>query len=370
MATPTSSKLSQIHAKSLNDLGFNLLASLEGNNVLISPLSIASCLSLAAAGATKGSDADKEFRTVLPDTIPLHQTADQNITLHIANAAWVSAIVKPSYIEAIKKLRSEVKPLPKSVDEVNHWVSQQTRGKISNLMNSLPSPLVALLINAVYFKADWAVQFDKKFSTKGGFQGAPDVYMMNMRDTKFAYATPDIAGQKAQIVEMEYGNGEFGAVIVLPASGVSLDSIVQELNVGGSPKWNDWMSSLASRKIQLLSVPKFKQSYGVSSLKESLYKLGIRHAFDSPKGGPAFLEMAEGPEARNVYVSDILHKATLEVTEEGSVATAATAAIMMLRSMPIMPVQMIVNRPFLFAIRQRESGAIAFLSRVDVPTPV
>lgn len=120
---------------------------------------------------------------------------------------------------------------------------------------------------------------------------------------------------------------------------------------------------MRKQKLDLMALPRFKIKYGVMSLKGELQDLGIKAAFVRDKNNPLFLRMTDNKET---YLDDALHKATIECTEKGTVASAATAAVLAFRAATENP-KVVLDRPFLFAIRNRGSGALLFLSRVETP---
>lgn len=360
----SSKSLSMDQASHINDLGFRILQSLPEKDALISPYSIASALSMLAAGTTAKSPAESEFLKLLPASVAAPKSPESSVTLHVATSAWVSSSVRKDYIKQIQSQGAEVEEKPESVDVVNAWVSKATDRNIPSILNSLPEPLVALVINAVFFKAQWTKKFDPADTVDMPFQGAGNVRMMHMRNERFPYAYIEAGDGKAQIVEIPYGKEEYAAVAVLPDEGTTLDSLIKELGEKGASGWSEWMEQSFSSKIDVLGVPRFKVEYGAKSLKDTLKSMGLRTAFVIDASAPPFLRLTED---RETYIKDIIHKATLECTEEGTVATAATAAILMTRSMPRANPVVILNRPFLFAIRNRETGVLMFLGRVDKP---
>lgn len=366
----------------LNGFGLGLFARLAGEgkrDVVVSPASVASALTMVAAGATEGSAAEKELEALLGEGFGSPaSTSDRTVELNVANSAWVSGGVKDAYKAEVKKtLGAQVEPLPSSVDPVNDWVKKQTRGNIDKILDVMPPNVVALLINAVFFKASWTTEFDpaktqeQPFYSDGGKDTANEVSkvrMMRLTKQSFPYAEVNVegkTGETLQVVEMPYGTkNEYSATIVVPTGKTTIAEVAGMFKDGNSRLWDEWVSKMRSQKLDLMAMPRFKIEYGVKSLKGELQDLGIKSAFVSDKNNSQFLKMSDD---EGTYLDDVLHKATIECTEKGTVASAATAAIVMTRSMPRESPKVVLDRPFLFAIRNRVSGALLFLSRVDNP---
>lgn len=379
-ADAPSSTLDAASVKTLNGFGLKLFARVaqDGDNVVVSPASIASALSMVALGTTAGGKAEKELDALLKEGfVPPGGSSDRAVELHVANSAWVSNMVHDSYKKDVKKVfGADVLPIPKSADVVNEWVSKNTAGNIKTVLSEIPEQVVALLINAVYFKAEWKTAFDEKntvddsFYNDGGAEKGEmsKVKMMKLKDESFNYAEVDVPGraeEKLKIVELPYGKkDEYSAVIVLPTGKMGIGEIASLFKEGNAETWEGWMSRLARTKLDVLAMPRFKVEYGVKSLKQDLQGMGMNAAFDSDGSDPQFLRMTED---KSTYLDDVLHKATIECSEKGTVASAATAAVVMFRSLPRANPRVVVDRPFLFTIRNRVSGALLFVARVDKP---
>lgn len=166
-----------------------------------------------------------------------------------------------------------------------------------------------------------------------------------------------------KVVELPYGKKEFAATVVVPTGKLTVAEVAATFE-GGAGVWEEWVEGMSLRRLQELAMPRFKLEFGAQSLKANLAKLGVRAAFEGDAREPQFLRMTAD---RDAYLDDVLHKATLECTEEGTIATAATAGIMMTRSMPRERPSVVLDRPFLFVIRNTVSGSILFVAKVDNP---
>jgi serpin B len=359
--------------------------STKGENILISPLSLIQILVLLKDGATSQSQNYNQLSNLvgasdLENAISLQKqfldgaSSDQNngVELNIATSLWTDSL-KQSFISSSKSKHSAaVFPLPKQdlFATVNHWVSESTKGLIRNLFDpSTPADpnLVALLVNAVYFKGSWLEKFDESKTVDGEFHShskqLPARFMTasrKMRVIKFS----DVLGG-ASVLVLDYGqNGdkvsEFSAIFALPsdASDASMNDLVSGLQ---SQSISDILSMTRSSEVRL-QLPRFKLNYGPSSMVDTLRLLGMTDAFDSSKS-ELFNEMTNDP---RTYVDEIFHGAAMEVSEAGSVAAAATGAVMKTRSL-VIPFEMRFNRPFVVSIIHRPSGLPLFLGRVEEP---
>ena len=380
--------------------GDKALASHKNTNILISPYSIASALSLVLAGATISSQCQKELQQVLnakshSDIAALTDaiTKESPSPLTTANGIW-SKDLKESYVDIVRTThRAEAAQLPSTYAPIDAFISQKTNGLISNMLgDGAIDPLtVAVLINAVHFKSDWANKFQES-ATRDGLFTKSDGTTTNARfmiaNRKMNQATNVTALNGASIVQLDYGcntkhegasaetQAEFAAFFVLPPSEGenSLNEVIQcFVTLVSSRTTNDNSdeeSSLESsvfqkmyknKKVNLM-LPRFKMEYGVKSIKKELQSLGIHDCFGS--GGGTLQEMSND---MNVYIDDVLHKAVIEVTEEGTEAAAATAAIARTRSMPPQPVILNFDRPFLMVIMHMPTKTPLFLAKVVDP---
>lgn len=176
-----------------------------------------------------------------------------------------------------------------------------------------------------------------------------------------------VADSTAEIVELAYVGEKYAAVVVLPDASISLDDVVVTLSKGRDKLWTSWMRALVLDKFDQFGLPRFRFQYGVQSVKSELQAFGVIAPFEQNATALPFGQMTADPDA---YLDDVLHVASLECSEDGTVATAVTAAVVMTRSLPLPGRRLIVDRPFLFAIRDRESGALLFVGRVDKPLPL
>lgn len=368
-------------ARQLNRFGLQLFARLDSDNkdnVVISPLSVASVLTMLVMGVTKGSSSEEQLRSLIGKGFSSPSGAtDPAVKFKVANSIWTTSSVLRGYEKRVMRaLSAKICPLPSDVAVINKWVSNATNGNIPSILNEIPEQTIALLINAIFFKAAWQVKFDPRNTTNEDFYGpkgkgkspvVANVKMMKLKDERFRYAEVRVNGEgkaSAHVVELPYGNGkEYAATIIVPTESTTLEEVIQPFRSGVTHMWDRWMEALLETRIDLLSLPRFMIEFGVESLIKILQDMGLNAPFNSAPLKPQLLRLT--PDKR-AYVSDILHKATLEVTEEGSKASAATVAIVETKS--LRPnVKIVANRPFLFAIRNVKSGTLLFIAKVDKP---
>jgi len=342
----------------------------SGKNIFISPLSISSALAMTCNGArttTKDAmakalryegiemeDLNTGFREL---TAYLNSIKD--VKLNIANSIWIKEgeEIQQEFLSTNKKaFNAHVEKLDfsksESADKINKWISNTTKGKIDKMLEPpIPSDVIMYLINAIYFKGQWREKFNpkmthiSKFHTEDG--RSEDVEMM-YRDGEVEFGT--VEGDK--IVRLPYGKGKIAMYCVLPAEGVKIDDFIKSLN---AEKWNVIRNSVLETDEVILKMPKFKMEYGIKELNESLKALGMEEAFSTSAD---FSGIGEA-----IYISSVIHKAVIEVNEEGSEAAAATV-VEMTKSAAVEPMQFIADRPFLFVIADDETGSILFMGKM------
>jgi len=359
-----------------NSFGLKLFREIQdgdsGENVFIAPLSVSMALGMAyngADGATK--DAMQEVLELqgldllqvnesYRDLIELLRGLDQAVEFRIANSIWYDEAyefqqdflsVNREYFDA------EVAGLdfadPGSASTINDWVAEGTNGRIEEIVDSPMSPeLVMFLINAIYFKGDWANPFDEELTREGTFFLADGsekpVEMMSYAkpDTVLAYLDQN---EGVQVLDMKYGGKAYSMTIVLPQQPGDIGPLVAGLD---SERWQRWLDGLEEMQAQV-SMPKFTLEYELE-LNDALEALGMGVAFDPFSAD--FTKIYSGPQ--RAYLSKVKHKTFLDVNEEGTEAAAATSVEIGVTSMPPM---IVVDRPFLLAIREKFSGTILFL---------
>lgn len=242
---------------------------------------------------------------------------------------------------------------------INKWVSDQTEDKIPELIaQGLLDELTRLvLVNAVYLDATWAAQFDPTDTADGDFTTLAG----NQITTSMMNQTEDLpyaVGENWKAVELPYVRDELAMLLVVPDSSAFGD-VEAELANG---LFDTVVGGLVSGYEVDLTMPKFEFSTQ-SALNVPLLELGMTTPFD-----PSAADFSGMTTQEKLYISDVVHEAYISVDEEGTEAAAATGVIMDLTAAPTQPVELTVDRPFIFALRDRETGAILFMGRVTDPT--
>lgn len=225
-------------------------------------------------------------------------------------------------------------------------------GKIPSIVQAIPSHMVMYLINAVYFEGDWTTQFDKRLTEDRTFtpaEGAPKKHPLMRRHGKLPY----LETEDFQTVSLSYGkNKRLAMYVFLPKN---LKSFVEKSDVN---KWSNWMQQYRETEGTIL-LPRFKMQYQ-KELRDLLAQLGM---------GIAFSDHADfsGIGTENFLISEVRHEAYVDVNEEGTEAAAATGVGIGITSGPKKIFYMEVNRPFFFAISDRETNAILLMGIVQNP---
>jgi serine protease inhibitor len=367
----------------LDHAGFGLglfqriAAEAPDENVIISPVSAGLAVSMLANGAD-GATLDGILRTLAAtdgvealnrgSAALMDGLRSDDLEIAVANAVWTGHgfPVLPGFLEAVRgPYVAEVATVDfrdrATVDAMNAWASRSTRGRITEMVrHPLPARQVLFLANAVYFKGRWQDEFrpagtrDLPFHTPTATIEHPLMH----RTAHYGH----LRGDGFSAVRLPYRGGRFAMYVLLPDSGVPLDTVRQRLE---PEAWNGWMGGFRSREVRL-ALPRFllRTSAG---LIPPLSEMGMADAFD-PRGARfsrlVNLSLLGG---ENVYVSSADQQVFIEVNEEGTEAAAVTGIGMMATSAPPPPVPFIVDRPFLFGIRDDTTGALLFVGQVVDP---
>lgn len=363
-----------------NELSFKLLNEIEPNddgNLFISPTSLLMALAMVyngADGVTKEEIA-KVLQMEGMDPLDLNKANaslmtmlnkdSKDIELQVANSIWLNNQYKfrdefanqsKDYFNAkIEEIDITSNDSPR---RINDWVEKATNGKIDKMVDGpLDDDFVAMLLNAIYFKGDWKYPFDKKDTENRNFRLMDEtekaVPFMKLKE-KLAYK----ATSEYQAIQLPYANGEMSMTIVLPNEGVGLDEFQSVLS---SEKWKEIQSGLNNMRGTIL-LPKFKMEYE-AELNDALEVLGMTSAFTDVAD---FSKMVEGDTP--LLINKVKQKTYIDVNEEGTEAAAVTGVQMEAGSAPPDdPFVMDVNRPFLLAITDNETGVILFMGLISNP---
>jgi serpin B len=293
---------------------------------------------------------------------------DPSTAFNLANSIWYrqSFAVEPAFFNLNETyFDAAVRPLnfndPSSASTINAWVDSETNGKIPAIVNPpISDSTMMFLINAVYFKASWVNQFDSSqtlpasFLVQGSRANIPAVPMM-YQSKKFLY----YQNQSLQMVDLPYGNGIYRMTVMLPTG--DIDAFVAGLN---PPSLNSWISGLDSMSLWLY-LPRFTVTCNFE-LSSSLGAMGMSAAFSRAKAD--FSGISEAP---GLHIDKVNHKVYLKVGEMGTEAATATSIEIILPEVVIMPppgtVEMVVNHPFVFVIRDASTGTILYIGKISNP---
>jgi serpin B len=393
-------------AKATNDLAVDLHRQLAtaDENLCISPYSIETALAMTFAGA------DGDTRTEMARVLHLGsdpgafasfsalqhsldemsaRTAElvkqskkfggptEPITLNIANrlfaqkgyafrAAFLS-LVKQNFGGAFEPIDFVANPAA-ATQHINKWVADQTHDRIRDLIpgGALDKTTRLVLANALYLKAPWANEFSENATQPEPFHvrgsASVDVPTMRKTDKHFGYAKRD----GYTVVSLPYTGDDLQFLVLLPDDVNGLRALESKL----TSEILSRCAKLQTRDVDL-HLPKFKLEPPTIALAEKFEALGMKTAFDKPKGSANFDKMAPRTPRDYLYISQIFHKTFIAVDEKGTEAAAATAVAMMagtaLRSPPPPPIEVKVDRPFVYAIQHVPSGVCLFLGRVTDP---
>jgi serpin B len=351
----------------------NQLVKKEQSNMIVSSFSMYLALLMTANGAT--GKTYQEFEQVLhiqPDiesvntsVLSLYEQLHDKV-LSIANALFISDEFKINndYLESISKtFRSEAKAIDVKQSEaarkmINQWVEKKTHDKIKDLLGpgSIDAMTRLVLVNAIYFKQDWAIQFQTKHTQKLPFnQNASTMHQVDtmiMNEQKLRYGS----NSSAQWIYLPYKNKISSMVIVLPSQRFGLDQIYSDVLSGTIPV----LSSGSVTKIRTIKLPKFKFEYSVA-LGSDLKQLGLETAFSNAE----FNKISED----RISISEVIHKAFIQVDEQGTEAAAATAVMIRSLSMkePVKHIDFICDQPFMFMIVHNDTSTVLFEGKVVHP---
>ncbi len=347
----------------------------ENTNIFISPLSVSMALGMTyngADGATKEAMEKtlelsgltvEEINLSYENLIRLLTELDPKVQFRIANSIWhrnSKDLPEQEFLDVcVEYFDALVKGLdfndPFAADTINAWIDEKTDGKIQKMVNAPISPLTMMfLINAIYFKGTWTYEFDPN-DTQDDFFRQPNgtsvtCKMMEQRGF-FKY----YAGGGFHAVDLPYGDGAFSMTVFLPYWGRDVDDLVARLDPDSLDYWLDCFSSDSGD----VYLPRFKLEYE-STMNRVLTALGMGIAFY-----PA-ADFSKMYKSVDVWIDSVKHKTFVEVNEEGTEAAAVTVVQMTLGPQPP-GFWFRVDRPFIFMIRENESGTILFIGKIVNP---
>lgn len=360
-----------------NKFAFDLYATYESRgNVFFSPYSISSAFAMVNEGA-KGATADEINKVFyFPADISLVKSSYANIyneinkedkeyKLSTANALWAQKdyLFLQEYLSNVEKYYGGkatnldfIGENAKSKKIVNNWVEDQTNDKIKDLIPTIDPMTRLILTNAVYFKGKWLEEFDEDDTTDEDFKVSPE----NTIKSRMMHLTEDFKyaeNEDYQALELTYKGKELSMIIFLPK-----DVSSEALKNIDYTKFTELVNKLNYGKVQV-SLPKFKMET-MYDMNKDLIAMGMPTAFDNKTAD--FSGMTGKPD---LFISKVIHKAFVEVDEEGTEAAAATGIMMEMKATaePEEPVIFNADHPFMFVIKQNTTGNILFVGKVEEP---
>jgi serine protease inhibitor len=356
---------------------YQKLRAVEGN-LFFSPYSISTALAMTYAGARGDTEIQMaQALHFLLDQELLHPAfafleaklgdigRKGHIQLRVANALWPQkgyALLEEFLAQTKQYYGVRVTTVDYGDAEtarctINAWVEEKTENKIQEVIPpGLLDDLTRLvLVNAIYFKGNWASQFDQSLTSDAPFRVTPDEQVqvpMMSQVHGFRYRE----GDGLQVLELPYAGNDLSMVVLLPREIGGLAALEERLTVENLGRWT---SGLWQSEVQLF-LPRFEITFPFR-LDDTLKSMGMVDAF----GGDADFSGMDG--TKSLCIGAVLHKAFASVDEEGTEAAAATAAMMQAMGLPLPPPTFRADHPFVFLIRENSTGSILFLGRVVNP---
>jgi serpin B len=381
--TPKSLELNAYAAEVItncNEFGVELFTKVaieESKNLMLSPLSASTALTMLLNGC-EGNTYDQLKKTLkYPEDMSISEVnevykslvtqllkVDPKVKLALANAIFYreSFSVKAPFLNTMSSdFDAQIEgidfALPSALTAINKWASDNTNGKIQKVLDSISPEAVMFLMNALYFKGDWSYQFDKALTSDRPFYttGGNSVNVSTMNGKVGSKVT---GGDDYKAIELPYGRTNFTMVIIKP------DETLASFNTSfTAEKWNTITSAFDGQQEYgeiIVYMPKFKFSYE-KVLNDQLQSMGMIDAFNSS------LADLSGISDASIFVSFVKQNTFVEVDEKGTEAAAVTTIGVDVTSEPPQPKQFMIDKPFIFAIRERTTNALLFIGQIVNP---
>ena len=342
----------------------------KGKNLTISPLSIFQALSLVTNGANDETKnellkilGNKGMEEINEINLGILSEIKRMSSIEIANAIMTKLSPLPNFILLVKeKYFSEIQPL-RNAKQINKWCNDKTHGKIKEIIDNLDDNIFMVILNAVYFKGQWANPFSKELTSKKIFynfnsekEGKKVDTMITTKHFKY------FKDSNIQAIELPFKKDTMSALIILPKQNLNINEFINIIADDNEYLYTI-IDNLKYSKVNL-EMPKFKVTYK-ESLKEVLKNMGVKLAFSNKA------DFSKIRRQNDLMIDEIIHKTYLDVNEDGAEAAAVTMikkknkAII---SKPEITYNMIINRPFLFILRNGnlpKNYDISFISKIE-----
>lgn len=346
------------------------------SNVFCSPFSVMLCLMMVWEGATgETREAMAKALEIMEDPEGCQRflqaalaISSPGLELAVANSLWCDeqARILPAFLTlAREKYAAEVVSLPlqspETVPRINAWVADKTRGKIGSIVDSLTPLALLVALNAIYFKGLWKAPFEKSLTREEQFFAPGNSIKVPLMRRSGYY--PYHEESTFQAVRLPYQGDRVGMYIFLPSKMSGLPAFLRTLTAA---EWSRWMWTFAKTE-GLVGLPRFRFEHSVE-LVSILANLGMAEAFDPERAQFGGMALPPPP----IYIGQVIHRALVEVNEEGTEAAAVTMGTLSLSAAMRSPTprkfQMILDRPFFFAIRDDHSNMLLFMGAVNNPS--
>ena len=349
----------------------------ERENIFISPLSVSMAFGMLLNGADNATYdsirsvlgfenlTNEEINKAYRHLIDLLKKADEDVLFEIANSIWYhnSFHAEEAFLKTnMEYFDAEISALdfadPASVNIINSWVSEKTHEKIKTIIDELSPDEIMYLINAIYFNGSWKYEFNKDYTRDDMFyfpDGSSGLFKMMSMQARLNYYEDD----DLQIVELPYGNEQYNMLIFLPKRIDGLDNFIQSLD---ETNWQNYLSQLKPDS-GIVEMPKFKVEYKLI-MNRILADMGMSLAFM-----PGRADFSRINKVEELSISRVIHKTFIKVDEEGTEAAAVTAIGIRVTSIGAEDdiFYFFANHPFFYVIREKDTGAILFMGRMDRP---
>lgn len=374
-------KAEEATASGSNQIGFKLLTSIENQqieseereNVIVSPLSYSMAMAMlwnGAANETKeviknglgfGDFTDEEVNSYFGKILEILPTTDPKTKVSLANSIWYQNgyTLEENFIDVNNRyFNAEISPIDfsdnKSINIINNWCSDKTNGKIDKMVEQFDPDLVAMLINALYFKGEWSSLFEKSDTKEAIFYSSQGEKRADMMYQQGYFST--YKNELFQAINLPYGNNAFSMTVILPAKDSDIISVLNNIN-DNDGFWSDIIAGSSPTTIDLY-LPNFKFEYEID-LNDFVKECGMGMIY-SPLAD--FSNMMK----QQLSVSNVKQKAIIEVDEKGTEAAAVTTVEIVYTSLPTVS-QFRADRPFIFIISENSSSSILFIGKVEDP---
>ena len=332
----------------------------EDENVVVSPYSAAVALSMLAEGAQ--GQTRVEFDNALDGVLYKAEDLGSNdsVVVKSANSVWIDDNFSPRnrYVNLLEKDFDAFLDVlnfadPATLKAINNWCSENTNGKITEILNRLDPSNVMVLINALYFNAPWEEEFDPDMTSEQTFYGVTKESKVKLMGRKGYYLYAEHNG--FQMIQLPYQGLKYAMYVVLPPEGADVDKLLPKLD---EQMYNSAMDMLQQQEVRFY-LPRFKAETSML-LNKPLQNMGIRTAFTSAADFSGIAEM--GP----LVLDQVKQKCYIDVSEKGTEAAAVTSAQIRLTSArPVVKLPVMrVDRPFMFVIADGENRNILFAGKI------